>query len=104
MKTKLIIVLPLLLVLFNCNEQAIKKEVTPEQTTAELDKYSELNSRLKKAENIDTPIELIKYYYGEDEHLYQYLKASYALDCWICVVSHSPEPWATNVTVSQYGG
>ena len=65
MKTKKIIFLPLLLILINCNEPAIKKEVRPEPTIVETDEFSDLNNRLKKIEHIDTPVELIKYYYGE---------------------------------------
>jgi len=65
MKTKTILLLTLLIILFACNDSAVKREVKTEPKVVEIDIYSDINERLKKAEDIDTPVELIKYYYGE---------------------------------------
>jgi hypothetical protein len=65
MKRKIILLLFSTVLILNCNELKIQKEINPESTIVKTDKYSELNNRLKKAENIDTPVDLIKYYYGE---------------------------------------
>ena len=35
---------------------------------------------------------------------YDYLTASYALDCWICAVAKSADCWATDVTVRHHDG
>ena len=49
----------------NCNKSAVKKETTTDSIVVESDQYIEFNQRVKKAGNITTPVELIKYYYGE---------------------------------------
>ena len=53
------------ILMVNCTKSIVKKETTIETRTAESDKYIELNQRVRKASNIITPVELIKYYYGE---------------------------------------
>lgn len=64
-KISLIPILLFLLIQFSCTNTSVKQEIKTESTIVETDKYAELNGRLKQAENIETPVELIKYYYGE---------------------------------------
>ena len=53
------------IIIVNCNKSAIKKETTIDSSVVESNQYAELNQRVRKAGNITTPVELIKYYYGE---------------------------------------
>lgn len=53
------------ILIISCTKSTIKKDTTIEHSTVETDQYAELNQRIRKAGNIKTPIELIKYYYGE---------------------------------------
>jgi len=64
-KSITILVLIFSIVLISCNHSTVKNDVNTAKVQTESDKYSEFNNRLKKAENINSPIELIKYYYGE---------------------------------------
>ena len=51
--------------LINCTNSTVKKESTIDSRSVETDKYEEFNQRVRKTGNIHTPVELIKYYYGE---------------------------------------
>lgn len=55
----------LCILMINCTKSTIKKETPNDSSAVETDQYAELNQRVRKAGNIKTPIELIKYYYGE---------------------------------------
>lgn len=60
-----IFVLIITIILISCNQSTVKNDVKTVSVETEPDRYSEFNNRLKKAENIISPIELIKYYFGE---------------------------------------
>lgn len=53
------------ILIMNCTKSTIKKETAIDSSAVESDQYTELNQRVRKAGNINTPVELIKYYYGE---------------------------------------
>ena len=59
------VICTLSILMINCTNSNVKKETTLESSSIETDKYAELNQRVRKAGNINTPVELIKYYYGE---------------------------------------
>ena len=49
----------------SCTNTTVKQEAPINSSTSNTDKYTELNQRVRKAGNINTPVELVKYYYGE---------------------------------------
>jgi hypothetical protein len=53
------------ILVINCTKSIVKKETTIASSAVESDQYTELNQRVRKAGTINTPVELIKYYYGE---------------------------------------
>ncbi len=53
------------ILIINCTNSNVKAESTIDSNSDKIDKYAELNQRVRKAGNISTPVELIKYYYGE---------------------------------------
>ncbi|MCJ7801197.1 MAG: hypothetical protein MUP82_02435 [Candidatus Marinimicrobia bacterium] len=53
------------ILIMNCTKSTIKKETILDSNTVATDQYTEFNQRVRKAGNIVTPIELIKYYLGE---------------------------------------
>ena len=53
------------ILVINCTKSIVKKETTIASSAVESDQYTELNQRVRKAGAINTPVELIKYYYGE---------------------------------------
>jgi len=53
------------IMIINCTNSTVKKEPTIDSSSVKIDKYAEFNQRVRKAGNIHTPVELIKYYYGE---------------------------------------
>ena len=64
-RLSLLPILLILLIQYSCTNTSVKQEIKTDSTIIETDKYAELNSRLKQVGNIETPVELIKYYYGE---------------------------------------
>lgn len=58
-------IISLSILIINCTNSNVKKETTTGSVIVESDQYIELNQRVRKAGNINTPIELIKYYCGE---------------------------------------
>lgn len=64
--TKVIIaILTISMAIISCTNTTVKQEAPINLNTNNTDKYAELNQRVRKAENINTPVELVKYYYGE---------------------------------------
>ena len=51
--------------IMSCTNTTVKQEAPINSSTSNTDKYTELNQRVRKAGNINTPVELVKYYYGE---------------------------------------
>jgi len=51
--------------IMSCTNTKVKQEAPINSSTSNTDKYTELNQRVRKAGNINTPVELVKYYYGE---------------------------------------
>ena len=53
------------ILIINCTNSNVQNETTIDSSSVKIDKYEKLNQRVRKAGNINTPVELIKYYYGE---------------------------------------
>ena len=51
--------------MLNCNNSNVNKDIPSDSRVVDSNQYTELNQRVRKAGNINTPVELIKYYYGE---------------------------------------
>ena len=53
------------ILIMNCAQATIKKETILCSNIIATDQYTEFNQRVRKTGNIETPVELIKYYLGE---------------------------------------